>query len=117
MRPGSGRGSEMGLIDKWLQKYQDDWCQDCKCEMEKLRKQLYALPCMVVGHYTEHRDPFNTAAPSAESVSPCWIPSCRCGERKNMRAIFFLRRANWTNFCGGKGGLAPQDKIEKERSV
>ena len=46
----------MGLIDKWLRKYQDDWCRECKCAMEKLRKQLFALPNMTVGHYVEHKD-------------------------------------------------------------
>lgn len=46
----------MGLIDKWLRKYQDDWCRDCKCAMEKVRKQLFALPNMTVGHYAEHKD-------------------------------------------------------------
>ena len=47
----------MGLIDKWLRKYQDDWCRDCKRAMEKNRKQLFALPDQSVGHYTEHKDP------------------------------------------------------------
>ena len=46
----------MGLIDKWLRKYQDDWCRDCNCAMEKHRKQLFALPNMSVGHYVEHKD-------------------------------------------------------------
>lgn len=47
----------MGLLDKWLRKYQDDWCKGCKCAMEKTRKQLFALPNVTVGHYTEHKDP------------------------------------------------------------
>ncbi len=47
----------MGLIDKWLRKYQDDWCKPCKCAMEKTHKQLFALPSMSVGHYVEHKDP------------------------------------------------------------
>ena len=46
----------MGLIDKMLARFQDDWCKDCKCEMEKVRKQLFALPDMTVGHYVEHKD-------------------------------------------------------------
>ena len=46
----------MGLIDKWLRKYQDDWCRECRCEMEKARKQLFALPGMSVGHYEEHKE-------------------------------------------------------------
>ena len=47
----------MGLIDRWLQKYRDDWCRDCSCEMETLHRQLYAMPCMTVGHYSEHKEP------------------------------------------------------------
>ena len=46
----------MGLFDKLLRKYQDDWCRDCKCAMEKNRKQLFALPDMTVGHYVRHED-------------------------------------------------------------
>ena len=47
----------MGLIDKWLRKYQDDWCRECGCAMEKARKQLFAMPGVSVGHYTEHKEP------------------------------------------------------------
>lgn len=47
----------MGLLDKWLRKYQDDWCRGCRREMEIAHKQLFALPNMNVGHYTEHTDP------------------------------------------------------------
>ena len=47
----------MGLLDKLLAKFQDDWCGDCKCQMEKARKQLFALPGVSVGHYTQHQDP------------------------------------------------------------
>ena len=46
----------MGLIEKLLRKYQDDWCRDCKRAMEKARKQLFALPDMMVGHYVRHED-------------------------------------------------------------
>ena len=47
----------MGLIDRWLRQYQDDWCRNCKCAMEKHRKQLYALPNVSVGHYVERKEP------------------------------------------------------------
>lgn len=46
----------MGLFGKMLARFQDNWCKDCKCEMEKVRKQLFALPGMTVGHYVEHKD-------------------------------------------------------------
>lgn len=47
----------MGLLDKLLARFQDNWCGDCKCEMEKVRKRLFALPDMTVGHYVECKDP------------------------------------------------------------
>ena len=47
----------MGLIDKWLRRREADWCRDCKCAMEKLRRRLFALPNVSVGHYVEHREP------------------------------------------------------------
>ena len=46
----------MGLFDKMLARFQDNWCRDCKREMEQTRKQLFALPAMTVGHYVEHKD-------------------------------------------------------------
>lgn len=46
----------MGLFDKLFRKYQDNWCQDCKCYMEKQRKQLFAMPRVSVSHYVEHTD-------------------------------------------------------------
>lgn len=46
----------MGLIDKLLRKFQDDWCRGCKCAMEQCGKRLFTLPDMVVGHYVRHED-------------------------------------------------------------
>ena len=46
----------MGLFGKMLARFQDDWCKDCKCEMEKSHKRLFALPDMSVGHYVRHED-------------------------------------------------------------
>ncbi|MBD5118717.1 MAG: hypothetical protein HDT37_06355 [Clostridiales bacterium] len=46
----------MGLIDKMLARFQDDWCKGCKREMEKARKQLFVLPGMTVGNYVRHED-------------------------------------------------------------
>ena len=47
----------MGLIDKWLRKYQDDWCKPCKCAMEKTHKQLFALPSMSACGAIQYRCP------------------------------------------------------------
>lgn len=46
----------MGLFENWRRRRRDDWCRGCKCEMEQVREQLFALPGMSVGHYEEHRD-------------------------------------------------------------
>ena len=117
----------MGLIDKWLRKYQDDWCRECRCEMEKARKQLFALPGMSVGHYEEHKEAayyreelhlvdkkadipagmyacgaIQYRCPSAASGSPCWTPSCPCGMRRSMRAPWCSPTGRWTISSGGE---------------
>ena len=46
----------MGLFSKLFARLQDNWCKECKCEMEKVREQLFALPGMSVSHYVEHKD-------------------------------------------------------------
>lgn len=77
----------MGLIDKWLRKYQDDWCRDCGCAMEKQRKQLFALPNMTVGHYVERKDPayyrknlrmVDKKADIPSGIYACGAIRCRC---------------------------------------
>lgn len=47
----------MGLFGKMFARFQDDWCRDCKSQMEEARQRLFALPGQTVGHYTEHKDP------------------------------------------------------------
>ena len=47
----------MGLLDGILRRRQPDWCRECRLEMEESGEQLFALPCMSVGHYVEHTDP------------------------------------------------------------
>lgn len=47
----------MGIFRKLREKFHDDWCSECTSEMEILRRQLYALPTMTVGHYVSHDDP------------------------------------------------------------
>ena len=56
-RGDRGRVFEMGLIGRWLRKRQNDWCRECRCGMEEARRQLFALPGVNVGHYTEHKEP------------------------------------------------------------
>ena len=47
----------MGLFSRMLARPQDNWCRDCKREMEEARRRLLALPSQTVGHYVEHTDP------------------------------------------------------------
>lgn len=47
----------MGLFSRMLARLQDNWCRDCKREMEEARRRLFALPNQTVGHYVEHTDP------------------------------------------------------------
>ena len=47
----------MGELGKFLRRKQQDWCKECKRELEEVRRQLFALPGVSVGHYVEHTDP------------------------------------------------------------
>ena len=47
----------MGLFQKAKAWLRDDYCTPCVTQMNLRKKQLYALPSMTVGHYTEHKDP------------------------------------------------------------
>ena len=46
----------MGFIRNIRSVFHDDWCKECKSEMEVKNKRLYALP-MMVGHYVSHSEP------------------------------------------------------------
>lgn len=37
-------------------KFHDDWCSRCTAPMDIVRKQLYAMPDQIVGHYVCHDD-------------------------------------------------------------
>ncbi len=47
----------MGLFRKMRAMFHEDWCNLCQSEMDVLHKQLYALPDMMVGHYSSHESP------------------------------------------------------------
>ena len=47
----------MGLFKRMRAIFHDDWCSQCQHQMDVLKKQLYALPTMRVGHYTAHEEP------------------------------------------------------------
>ncbi len=60
----------MGLIDRWLRQYQDDWCRSCKCAMEKHRKQLY--------YYKKNLHPVNRKADIPSGMYACGAIQYRC---------------------------------------
>ncbi len=47
----------MALFRKLRERFHDDWCSACTAPMEIIRKQLYAMPEQLVGHYTAHSQP------------------------------------------------------------
>lgn len=47
----------MELFRRFREKFHDDWCGQCTQVMEVRRKQLYAMPEQLVGHYVSHTDP------------------------------------------------------------
>lgn len=46
----------MELFRRFREKFHDDWCSRCTKPMEIERKQLYAIPDQLVGHYVSHTD-------------------------------------------------------------
>lgn len=46
----------MELFRHFRGKFHDDWCSRCTKQMEIERKQLYAMPGQLVGHYVSHSD-------------------------------------------------------------
>lgn len=45
------------MFRKFCASFHDDWCDRCTKVMEIERKQLYAMPDQLVGHYVSHSDP------------------------------------------------------------
>lgn len=41
----------MGLFRKMRSRSRKDWCTFCNVEMTLVKKQLYSMPCIRVGHY------------------------------------------------------------------
>lgn len=90
----------MGLREKWLRRYRDDWCRDCRREMEQTCERLYAMPRVSVGHYVEHTDPEfyeeNLCPVDAKSDIPPGMYACGaiqyrcpgCGKRTTVLSPF-----------------------------
>lgn len=45
------------MLRKLRSKFHDDWCSQCTQVMHVERKQLYAMPDQLVGHYVSHSEP------------------------------------------------------------
>ena len=90
----------MGLLRKLREKFHDDWCSECTSEMEVIRRQLYALPTMTVGHYVSHEEPeyykkhlvpVNCKAAIPTGMYACGITAYRCpqcGHRAVKLGVF-----------------------------
>lgn len=90
----------MGLFRNLREKFHDDWCSECTAEMEPIRRQLYALPTMTVGHYVCHEDPeyykkhlvpVDKKAEIPTGMYACGITAYRCpqcGHRAVKLSVF-----------------------------
>lgn len=90
----------MGLFRNLREKFHDDWCSECTAEMETIRRQLYALPTMTVGHYVRHEDPeyykkhlvpVDKKAEIPTGMYACGITAYRCpqcGHRAVKLSVF-----------------------------
>ena len=95
----------MGFIRKLREKFHDDWCSECTSEMEVIRRQLYALPTMTVGHYVRHEEPeyykkhlvpVEKKAEIPTGMYACGITAYRCpqcGHRAVKLSVFLPVRA------------------------
>lgn len=90
----------MGFFRKLREKLHDDWCSECASEMETIRRQLYALPTMTVGHYVQHEDPEyykkNLVPVTRKAEIPTGMYACgitayrcpQCGHRAVKMQVF-----------------------------
>lgn len=90
----------MALFRKLREKFHDDWCSECTAEMEIIRKQLYAMPEQLVGHYVPHDEPdyyrkhlvpVNRKAEVPTGMYACGIIGYRCpqcGHRAVKVSVF-----------------------------
>lgn len=89
----------MGIFRKIRAAFHDDWCTECRIELDRTGKQLYLLP-MTVGHYVSHSDaayyrnnlrPVSGKAEIPAGVYACGIIAYRCpecGRRMTKLSIF-----------------------------
>lgn len=91
----------MGFLRKLRHRFHDDWCSRCYSEMNTVKKQLYMLPDMMVGHYVRHEDAgyYKTHLVKVEKkaeiptgIYACGIHNYRCPEcgHRAVRLTVFL---------------------------
>lgn len=70
----------MGIFKKAKAWLHDDWCTGCTEEMKLLKKQLFCLPTMTVGHYVDQNDPnyyqTNLVKVNKKSDIPAGVYAC-----------------------------------------
>lgn len=90
----------MGIIRKMRSMFHEDWCNLCQHEMDMSHKQLYAMPDMMVGHYSSHESPAyyqSHLVPVAKKAEiPPGMYACglhayycpQCGNRRTKLTVF-----------------------------
>lgn len=91
----------MGFLNKLKAALKDDWCSGCAEQMNLLKKQLFILPTMTVGHYVEHDDPnyfvqnmFKVAKkaeiPAGVYACGAYLYQCPKCQKKVVKLVVFL---------------------------
>ena len=90
----------MGLFKNLRSLFHADWCSQCKTPMEEMKRRLFALPTMTVGHYTSHKDAEyyrrNLRSVERKEDIPTAMYACRavayrcpeCGHRAVRLSVF-----------------------------
>ena len=89
------------MLRRLREKFHDDWCSKCTAQMDVVKKQLFALPTMTVGHYVSHREaeylirhlvPVNKKAEIPPGMYACGLIGYRCPEcgHRAVKAEIFL---------------------------
>lgn len=89
------------MFRRLREKFHDDWCTQCTAQMDVVKKQLFALPTMTVGHYVSHREaayliehlvPVEKKAEIPTGMYACGLIGYRCPEcgHRSVKAQVFL---------------------------
>ncbi len=89
------------MFRRLREKFHDDWCSQCTAQMDVVKKRLFALPTMTVGHYVSHREgeylvrnlvPVERKAEIPTGMYACGLIAYRCPEcgHRSVKAQIFL---------------------------